>query len=226
MRSLACAAAFIALIALASIATAQAPAPAAMPVAATGSPAPPSADSDPEPSASTPPKPFPGATGYSYGVAAAPAVAPRTARPRGRTARANEADSDAIMPGFETLGDGSTRLFVELTKSVSYDAKAGRTTITFVLKRTRIDRRNNQNPLVTVHFNTPVASARLVPHGRDVWFVVGLRANTSPTWSMDAKADGTATLHIAFPKGDYLPKEAVDTASQTVPEKTAPPATP
>jgi hypothetical protein len=224
MRSFACAVAFIAPIALAPIATAQAPAPAATTIP-TGSSAPPSADSDPEPSAA-PSKPFPGATGYSYGAAAAPAVAPRTARPRGRSARANAADSDAIMPGFETLGDGSTRLFVELSKPVAYDAKSGRTAITFVLKRARIDRRNNQNPLVTIHFNTPVASARLVPHGHDVWFVVELRANASPTTTMDAKGDGTATLHIAFSKGDYLPKEPVDTASQTVPEKTAPPATP
>jgi hypothetical protein len=221
MRSFACAAAFVAPIVLASIATAQAP--AAIPAAATGSAAPPSADTEPSAAATT--EPFAGATGYSYGAARA-AVAPRTARPHARTARANAGDSDAIMPGFETLGDGSTRLFVQLTKPVAYDTKTGRTAITYVLKGARIDRRNNRNPLVTVHFNTPVASARLVPHGHDVWFVVELRANASPTTTMDAKGDGTATLQIAFPKGDFLPKEPVDTASQTVPGKTAPPATP
>jgi hypothetical protein len=109
------------------------------------------------------------------------------------------------MAGFETLGDGSTRLFVELTKPVTYDTKAGRAAITYVLKGVRVDRRNNQNPLVTVHFNTPVASARLVPHGRDLWFVVDLRANVQPTVAMDASKDGTTLLRVAFPKGEYLP---------------------
>ena len=32
-----------------------------------------------------------------------------------RSVRANSAGPDALMAGFETLGDGSTRLFVELT---------------------------------------------------------------------------------------------------------------
>jgi hypothetical protein len=111
------------------------------------------------------------------------------------------------MAGFETLVDGSTRLFVDLSKPVAYDTKAAPTTIIYVLKGARVERRNNQNPLVTVHFNTPVSSARLVPHRRDVWLVVDLRARAQPTATMDSTKDGAATLRIAFPKGDYLPPE-------------------
>jgi hypothetical protein len=117
------------------------------------------------------------------------------------------------MAGFETLDDGSTRLFVELTKPVAYDTKAARAAITYVLKGAHVDRRNNQNPLVTVHFNTPVASARLVPHGRDVWFVVELRANVQPTVAMDASKDGTTVLRVAFAKGDYLPPPPAGSAT-------------
>jgi hypothetical protein len=109
------------------------------------------------------------------------------------------------MPGFETLADGSTRLFVELTQAVSYETKASPGALIYVLKGARAGKRNNTNPLVTVHFNTPVTSARLTPHGRDLLFVVALRANVQPTVTMDTAKEGGAVLRIEFPKGDYLP---------------------
>ncbi|MGH7298476.1 MAG: hypothetical protein ACRELB_26280, partial [Polyangiaceae bacterium] len=93
---------------------------------------------------------------------------------------------DAILPGFETLADGTTRLFVQLTRPVTYESKSAKGTLTYVLKGAYVDKRNNYNPLVTVHFNTPVTSARLVPHGSDLWFVVDLRANVTPTVALDA----------------------------------------
>lgn len=109
------------------------------------------------------------------------------------------------MPGFETMPDGSTRLFVELSKPAAFDTKAARGSVTYVLKDARVERRNNENPLVTVHFNTPVTSARLVPHGHDVWFVVDLRANVQPAATMESTKEGPAVLRVAFPKGEYLP---------------------
>jgi uncharacterized membrane protein YgcG len=118
------------------------------------------------------------------------------------------APAGAVMPGFETMADGSSRLFVELSKPVTYDTKAARGSVTYVLKGTRVLKRNNTNPLVTVHFNTPVTSARLVPHGRDLWFVVDLRADVQPAVTMDAGKDGSAVMHIELPKGSYLPPPA------------------
>lgn len=111
---------------------------------------------------------------------------------------------DAILPGFEVLADGSTRLFVELSRPAKYETKVGRGSITYILKDAYIERRNNSNPLVTEHFNTPVTRARLVPHGRDVWFVVELRSPAHPAVAMDAGKDGGAMMRIEFPKGDYL----------------------
>lgn len=119
------------------------------------------------------------------------------------------------MPGFETMPDGSTRLFVELSKPAAFDTKLARGSVTYVLKEARVERRNNQNPLVTVHFNTPVTSARLVPHGHDLWFVVDLRANVAGSAVMESTTQG-GTLRVTFPKGDYLPAS----------EKNAPPAPP
>lgn len=108
------------------------------------------------------------------------------------------------MPGFETLADGSTRLFVELSQPVKYEAKPAATVFTCVLKGAHVDRRNNYNPLVTVHFNTPVTTARLVPHGADLWLVASLRAKVEPAVTMDATKDGGAMLRVEFPKGDYV----------------------
>lgn len=170
-------------------------------------------DADTAPGASAAPsKPTFPATGYSYGGPSSSTPPPPTAPAHGertpRPPRANLQGADAIMAGFETLPSGATRLFVQLSKAASYDTKATGSTLTFVLKGTRIERRNNENPLVTVHFNTPVTSARLVPRGRDLWFVLDLRANVQPVATMDGAKDGAAVLRVDFPKGDYLPAGA------------------
>ena len=140
-------------------------------------------------------------------------------RPRSRT-------PDAILPGFETLADGSTRLFVLMSQPVAYEVKPAQGTLTYVLKGAHVDKRNNYNPLVTVHFNTPVTSARLVPHGADLWFVVDLRASTTPTVAMDAAKDGGAMLRIEFPKGDYLPIAERPPAPPVAPSPAARPTPP
>jgi hypothetical protein len=218
MRLFVRATAFVASIGLGSVAVAQSPSSSSAPATApNGSTAVPSADADSTtPAASAPPSaPVVPATGYSYGAVRSVSASPQVPRSQPRPARSSGAGPDAVMPGFETLADGSTRLFVDLSKPATYDTKQGRSAITYVLKGVRVDRRNNQNPLVTIHFNTPVTSARLVPHGRDLWFVVDLRAIVLPTTTMDADKDGAATLHVAFPKGDYLPSHPTGSLSST-----------
>jgi hypothetical protein len=118
------------------------------------------------------------------------------------------APTRAVLPGFEELDDGSTRLFVDLTAPAAYETRTGKGSLTYILKGTQVAKRNNCNPLVTVFFNTPVTRAQLVPHGGDLWFVVDVRAPAPPSVSVDAKAEGGATLSIRFPKGDYLPAKA------------------
>lgn len=108
------------------------------------------------------------------------------------------------MPGFEQLPDGGSRLFVQLSESVPVEERKARGTLTYVLKGASPRVWNNTNPLVTVHFNTPVSRARLVPHGKDLWFVVELRAAVEPTWKMSEAPERGAVLTIDFPRGDYL----------------------
>jgi hypothetical protein len=182
----------------------NAPAAPATSAAAPATPPPPEASAAPA-------KPVVPATGYGWSdPKAAPGVrahAAHAARPKKRT-------PGAIMPGFETLADGSTRLFVERSQPVAYETRKAAGSITYVLKGAHVDRRNNYNPLVTVHFNTPVTSARLVPHGKDLWFVVELRANVVPTVTMDTAKEGTAMLRIEFAKGDFLPHVAASAPAE------------
>jgi hypothetical protein len=142
------------------------------------------------------------ATGYGWSDPKKPSRAPSALRAPRRAAKRDA--PEATMPGFETLGDGSSRLFVELSRPTHVDTKTGQGKITYVLKGAYVTHRNNYNPLVTIHFNTPVSDARLVPHGSDLWFVVQLRANAQPTLAVDTTKDGGAMVRIEFPRGDYL----------------------
>jgi len=200
------------LVALAGVvpAVAVAQTPTEAPTATSSATATPAATTD------TPPPVVP-ATGYGWSdPKKKPAPSPSTVRVSHRV----KSDApDATMPGFETLADGTSRLFVELSKPVTYETKTGKGTITYVLKGAHVSRRNNFNPLVTVHFNTPIANARLVPHGSDLWFVIVMRAKAEPAVALDATKDGGSMLRVEFPKGNYLPAARVaDTAAGESPD--------
>jgi hypothetical protein len=140
------------------------------------------------------------------------AVAAQTSKPpSGSVAPSTPGPTKAVMPGFETLPDGSTRLFVDLSAPVSFETKSDRTSTSYVLKGTRVARQNNCNPLVTEYFNTPVTTARLVPHGHDLWLVTETRAKVDPAVSIDTGADGGVAFSVHYPPGDYLPAEAHET---------------
>ncbi len=116
----------------------------------------------------------------------------------------------ATLPGFEMLGEGGSRLFVELTQTVQVEERHARGVLTYVLKGAHVTVHNNQNPLVTVHFNTPVTRARLVPAGHDLLFIVDLRADVHPTWKLNPAKEGSAVLSVEFAKGSYLSGSAAE----------------
>jgi hypothetical protein len=192
-------------------------------------PTPPPADTGAAPPAAAPAGSAPAvvpATGYGWsttpqkhgGRRRVGAVHPKAGPPAG-----------TIIPGFETLADGSSRVFVQLPHQVTYAAKPSKGGLVYVLKGLHIDRRNNLNALVTVHFNTPVTTARLVPHGADLWLVMDLRSAVQPTVAMDATKDGGAMLRVEFPKGDYIggtaivPMQAAPGAAPAAPATAQPP---
>ncbi len=110
----------------------------------------------------------------------------------------------ATLPGFEMLPEGGSRLFVELTQNVQVEERKARGTITYVLRGTHVTVHNNTNPLVTVHFNTPVAGAHLAQSGNDLLFVVSMRADATPSWKMNPGKEGSSVLTVDFPKGSYV----------------------
>jgi len=133
----------------------------------------------------------------------------------------------ATLPGFEMLPDGGSRLFVEVTRNVNVEERRTERVLTYVLKGTRVIYRNNENSLVTVHFNTPVTRARLLPSGGDLLFSVDLRADAAPAWKMVGGNDGGATLQVDFPRGNFLPTGEIDETSYGGPRPaSAPPAPP
>ena len=155
--------------------------------------------------------------GYSY------SDTPRRTSGGGKKARAYRHTGPVVnLPGFEQTPDGGSRLFVALSQQVPVEEHKAQGSITYVLKGASARVRNNTNALVTVHFNTPVTKARLVPHGKDLHFVIDLRAAATPTWKMTENQDKTAVLQIDFPKGDYLAAIVPEAPSQRPEAKPAP----
>lgn len=110
----------------------------------------------------------------------------------------------ATFPGFEQLPDGGSRLFVHVSQTVPVEERRAQGSITYVLRGAHLRVHNDANPLVTVHFNTPVFRARLAPQGNDLLFILELRSAASPTFKMLDNQDKTATLQIDFAKGEFL----------------------
>jgi hypothetical protein len=123
-------------------------------------------------------------------------AAPETkkAKKRGRAkgdARPRPDAAVATFPGFRLLPDGRSRIYVELSKSVTVEEHRTDLALTFTLHDAQVLVRNNKNPLITTHFATPVSRARLVPAGADVNLVLDLRRATtrsSPVGSSPPRA--------------------------------------
>jgi hypothetical protein len=160
---------------------------------------------------STEAKPPQNITGYGYSDRPASSARPLAVRSGARSnvhhAIPAAGGPVATLPGFEMLAEGGSRLFVELSQSIQIEERHARGTLTYVLKNAHVTVHNNQNPLVTVHFNTPVTSARLVPSGRDLLFIIDLRAAVTPTWKLNPGKEGSAVLNIDFPKGSYVSQQ-------------------
>jgi hypothetical protein len=109
----------------------------------------------------------------------------------------------ATLPGFEMLPDGGSRIFVELTHNATVAEKRDARTLSYVIRGARVNLRNNENALVTVHFNTPVTRARILPVHGDVVLSIELRADTPAAWRVVDGAEGSV-LQIDFPKGAFL----------------------
>jgi hypothetical protein len=161
----------------------------------------PPADASPSTaSSSAPAAPSGGAVtgGYSF------TDGPGAAASRAHRARYRQTGPVVQLPGFEMTADGASRVFVQLSESVKIEEKRAGRTLTYVLHGASPRVWNNTNPLVTVHFDTPVSQARLVARGNDLQLVIDLRADAAPTWKTVDTKDKGVMLVVEFPKGDFL----------------------
>jgi len=142
--------------------------------------------------------------GKKSGAAAADAAkkSKKSARGKGEM-RPRPGAPVATFPGFRLLPGGGSRIYVELTKNVTVDEGKANGALVFKLRGAQVLSRNNKNALITTHFATPVARARLVPAGLDLDLVIDLRKAVEPTHQVVAADNGSVRLEIDFPAGDY-----------------------
>lgn len=106
-------------------------------------------------------------------------------------------------PGFLTLDDGGSRVFVQTTVAVTFEKTAHKTRIVLKLRDARVHLTNNRNPLVTTHFNTPLNRAYLKQRAKTTELVLELKVAASPEITQLTDQDGYHYMFIDFPPGDY-----------------------
>lgn len=110
-------------------------------------------------------------------------------------------------PGFQQRPDGASRFFLQTTRPVQVDQRSEEGRFVLILKSTRLHLRNNRRPLETRYFNTPVEAARIERRGRDLAFVMDLRAPVTPVVSQERASSGYNFVFLEFPAGSYVPEE-------------------
>ena len=142
-------------------------------------------------------------------------VVPGAARQPPRARRlAKTRHTFVTWPGFE-MGSAGSRIFVQTTRPVTYRRADEPNRIVLVLEDTRIHLRNNRNPLVTEHFNTPVSRAFLRRQRRDTLLVIEMKVNVEPSIRQTVEGE-YHFLFVEFPSGSYptpggmTPTEAPD----------------
>lgn len=114
---------------------------------------------------------------------------------------AEAANDDApivTFSGLHVYQDGSSTLFVDLTRTTTVQvAHAGRE-VSFLLSGAKIRYRNNKNPLIAEYFKTNVLRARLVDEPGGVRLIVKLREEVPTDHGMTGSQTG-ARLRVDIP---------------------------
>jgi hypothetical protein len=108
-------------------------------------------------------------------------------------------EAAVTFAGFHVFDDGTSRIFVKITKDVPVEAKRDGKQVDFLLRGAKVVAKNNKNPLITKEFVSPVMVARLLSEKEGVVLRVELREAVAPTHRVSRHPDGSITLHIDFP---------------------------
>jgi hypothetical protein len=145
------------------------------------------------------------------GAVGAPSGAKSTPKGKGTKLAAKPKNDAPIAewPGFRMTDDGGSEVMVEFSKALGAPTEhkaAG--SITYVFPGAVVTKHNNKNPLLTIHFNTPVLDARLVTVKGELHLVVQLRPgiDVSAATGMRPATEGSKQqFFVKFPSGSYLP---------------------
>jgi hypothetical protein len=117
-----------------------------------------------------------------------------------------------IWTGFQPTATGS-RVFFQTTGPVEFEvkeghvSKAGRSTLTVLLRGCRIFKANNRRKLDTRAFPTPVQSVSAKQRRENVELLIALREPASATPGTEPGPNGTRFLVFDFPPGKAAPSE-------------------
>jgi hypothetical protein len=181
----------------------------------------PAAPAPPPPGGGAAPAPAPAEGGGAAPADDTPQSTGSVRRAKSARVAPHRAGPRATFPGFEQLADGASRFFVHISQSVPVEERRAPGSVTYVLRGAHLRVHNDSHALVTVHFNTPVFRARLVPQGNDLLFVLDMRSASTPTFKMQESQDKSATLQIDFPKGEFLPGDGSESAPRAEPDRPA-----
>lgn len=147
--------------------------------------------------AGRPKKPTRPATGYGWSDNPRAGEEDRP-RPRPR-AKGRRTGPRVMAPGFKMTESGGSRVYVRLSQSPTVTRSERNGAWVFLLEGMRVPLRNNRNILDTTHFDTPVASARLVPTKKGVELAIRMRRPSTPTHHAGKTKDGHFVLFVDFP---------------------------
>lgn len=104
----------------------------------------------------------------------------------------------ATLPGFHSLGDGRSVVYLELSGRVPVTESRAEGRLSYHLPGVGVPARTNRFDLPTSQFSTPVGHIRLVPGAGGADLIVELRAPAEPSARL-ARSGRGVVLRIEFP---------------------------
>lgn len=112
-----------------------------------------------------------------------------------------------VWTGFKMVGDKS-QVFLQTTRELTFEVgtpsaakKGGKASLSVFLRNCRIHLRNNQRPLDTRYFATPVIAFKARQKRKDVELTFQLKEPATAVPRTESGPDGTQFLVLEFPPG-------------------------
>jgi len=119
-------------------------------------------------------------------------------------ATAAGAPAELTFSGFHSFDDGSSLVFVELTRPVTVEERKLKGAVVYTLENTKVPVRNNRNPLMTVDFSSIVRRALIAQRKKSVEITIFLKADAELEHRI-VQRGGAAVLEIRLPKTPPTP---------------------